>query len=85
LDFRHFHSAKLRRKGGLTPFWIPDLLRAGYSATSSAATDYNCIAWAAGVTNEWWWPDPIGIYSWPAGARREETVVAFVEAFQTLG
>jgi hypothetical protein len=27
----------------------------------------------------------LGVAFWPAGARREETIAAFVEAFQTLG
>src|SRR5439155_19099867 len=35
--------------------------------------------------NEWWWPDSMGVSPWPASARREETVAAFVEAFQSLG
>jgi hypothetical protein len=64
---------------------FPDLLGAGYSVTSPATADYNCIAWAAGVTDEWWWPDPMGINAWPVSAHREESVAAFIEAFQTLG
>jgi len=27
----------------------------------------------------------MGVSTWPSGARREETVAAFIEAFQTLG
>jgi hypothetical protein len=69
---------------GLEQFF-PDLPRTGYSVTSPVSTDYNCIAWAAGVTDEWWWPDPMGINSWPASVRREESIAAFVEAFQSLG
>jgi hypothetical protein len=65
--------------------FFPDLLRTGYSITSPVSTDYNCIAWAAGITDEWWWPDPMGINPWPASARREETIAAFIEAFQSLG
>jgi hypothetical protein len=65
--------------------FFPDLVRTGYSITSPATTDYNCIAWAAGVTDEWWWPDGMGINPWPVAARREETMAAFVEAFQILG
>jgi len=65
--------------------FFPNLSPTGYSVTSLASADYNCIAWAAGVANEWWWPDPMGVSPWPASARREETVAAFVEAFQSLG
>jgi hypothetical protein len=42
---------------------------------------YNCIAWAADDTANWWWPDD----HWPAGAPREETLRAFVAAYGTLG
>ncbi len=27
----------------------------------------------------------MGVSAWPAGVRREETVAAFIEAFQSLG
>jgi hypothetical protein len=44
--------------------WIeqnhPNLAIAGYKITSPDTTDYNCIAWAAGSTEEWWWPDAKG-------------------------
>jgi hypothetical protein len=65
--------------------YFPALAKAGYSVTSAAAREYNCIAWAAGVSDQWWWPDPAEINPWPTGAPREETLSAFVEAFRTLG
>ena len=43
---------------------------------------YNCIAFAADVKTEWWWPDKAGIGKWPI-AKREETVECFIEAYQT--
>ena len=48
---------------------------------------YNCIAWAAGDRRRWWWPDDpdFGYGYWPSGVKREETLVAFVAAFGTLG
>lgn len=50
-------------------------------------TLYNCIAWAASDTQNWWWPDDpdIGDGYWPQGVPRELTIAAFVAAFQTLG
>jgi hypothetical protein len=54
-----------------------------YRISSPATWDYNCVAWAAGVTDAWWWPLP-GRY-WPPEVSREETVEAFVAAFATLG
>jgi hypothetical protein len=56
--------------------------------TSPPTRDYNCIAWAAGDTGHWWWPDvdpdDEAIF-WPPGVVREETLAAFVAAFATLG
>jgi hypothetical protein len=65
--------------------YFPNLAPTGYDVTSPADGVYNCIAWAAGVTDAWWWPDPMDLTAWPAAARREETIPAFVEAFETLG
>jgi len=62
---------------------LPRLTTENYRVTSPAAWEYNCIAWAAGITQAWWWPAP-GRY-WPDGVPRQETIAAFVAAFATLG
>src|SRR5262245_54811781 len=73
----------------MTPFHervradLPRLTPDNYAVTSPASWGYNCIAWAAGVTDAWWWPVP-GRF-WPAGAPREETLAALVAAFTGLG
>lgn len=64
---------------------FPNLKTTSYSITSPATIDYNCIAWAAGVIDDWWWPDPLEVSTWPKGIPREETVSAFIAAFQTVG
>lgn len=46
---------------------------------------YNCIAFAAGDDTRWWQPDPTGQYYWPAGVKREYTLAAHVEMFESLG
>ncbi len=51
--------------------------------TSPASWNYNCIAWAAGDTDKWWWPIP-GRY-WPPDAPFEETITAFLTVFAKLG
>jgi hypothetical protein len=59
-----------------------------YRITSPRTRDYNCIAWAAGDTRYWWWPDADpdnDAIFWPAAVAREETVAAFQAAFATLG
>jgi len=64
---------------------FPDLVRTGYHITIPPDPIYNCIAHAAGVTNQWWWPDPDGFDYWPPGAVRERTLEAFLQAFATVG
>ena len=64
---------------------FPKLQDGGYRITSPDTVDYNCIAWAAGDTEAWWWPDHLDIGYWPAGVPRAETLEAFIEAFAALG
>ena len=65
--------------------FFPSLKSSKYAVTSPATIEYNCIAWAAGDDEAWWWPDPFNQYFWPSGAPREETIDAFVKAFESLG
>lgn len=67
----------------VNPF--PRLTSDSYKQTSSPTPDYNCIAWAAGEDDRWWWPDAADIYYWPEQVVRAETVDAFVQAFALLG
>ena len=51
---------------------------------------YNCIAYAAGHTDKWWWPDPKNYaYYWPPHLPREfpntETKENFIRAFEWKG
>jgi hypothetical protein len=64
---------------------FPRLGDEGCAETSPATPRYNCLAWAAGQTDHWWWPDAFGAYYWPEGAPRAETIDGFVFAFETLG
>jgi hypothetical protein len=66
---------------------FPGLARGGYRVTSPANKDYNCIAYAAGDTEHWWWPAPPDVTDayWPQAAPRAETVEAFRAAFNSLG
>lgn len=65
--------------------YFPMLKPSAYKLTSPATIEYNCIAWAAGDTETWWWPDSFDQYFWPSGIPREETIDAFVNAFEFLG
>jgi hypothetical protein len=67
---------------------FPALRGKTYLVSSPPTRDYNCIAWAAGDTVRWWWPDQFSTSDdpyWPPGVPREETVEAFRQLFATLG
>ena len=64
---------------------FPKLADEMYEATSPATSRYNCIAWAAGQTDQAWWPDPQAVGYWPADAPRAETLESFFLAFETIG
>jgi hypothetical protein len=66
---------------------FPGLRASSFRVSSPATRDYNCIAWAAGDTAHWWWPDPDPDDDnfWPPGVLVAETLDAFVAAFATLG
>ncbi len=64
---------------------FPGLRADTYRVTSARSDAYNCIAWAAGDDQAWWWPDAMETDYWPARAPRAETVEAFVQAYAGLG
>lgn len=65
---------------------FPGLAGNDYRVTSPSDRDYNCIAWAAGDSRKWWWPGPdLDKEYWPTGVPREQTQIAFVAAFASLG
>lgn len=63
--------------------YFPHLQRTGYAVTSPIDANYNCIAWAAGDVDRWWWPNPDGY--WPEDVPREETLEAFIAVYERFG
>ena len=63
--------------GSWEPAHHPKLTPANYQETSPFDTKYNCIAWAAGKDDDWWWPTPD--YYWP-----NNDVVATLEVFERM-
>lgn len=63
---------------------FPNLRNTKYEIESPKTPKYNCIAWAAGVTNRPWWPINCNPYYWPIEPR-VESLEAFINAFKALG
>ena len=64
---------------------FPALENEGYEITSAASIRYNCVAWAAGDDDNWWYPDPNGFLYWPSRALREWSTKGLIAVFRTLG
>ena len=73
--------------GSWNPQDLPNLTPENYSITSPVDWGYNCIAWAVGDYQKWWWPTPSPnpFYYWPDGVPREESLEAFAAAYATEG
>lgn len=65
---------------------FPRLAASEFAVASDDTDAYNCIAFAAGDTERWWWPTPAEPqHHWPPAAPRELSLSAFERAFGTLG
>jgi hypothetical protein len=65
--------------------WFPKLGTTPHRITSPYDRRYNCIAWAAGDTDNWWEPDEDGIGYWPSAVPREYSLDAYLRAFESVG
>jgi hypothetical protein len=65
---------------------FPNLAATEYRVTSPPTRRYNCFAWAAGESEQWWNPlEPENPYYWINGVPAELTISAFIQAYRTLG
>jgi len=64
---------------------FPGLRSTDYEVQSAFDPNYNCIAWAARDTREWWEPDPMETCYWPPDVPREYSIGAYKAAFEALG
>jgi hypothetical protein len=64
---------------------FPNLGQDNYQLTSPRDRGYNCVAWAAGQSNQWWEPDQFNQYYWPRGIPREYSLEAYEFAYAQLG
>ena len=73
-----------------TPRWVrllvelfPRLSDEGFEVVDEPSDRYNCIAYAAGDTSEWWDHDEDNY--WPASATRSDCIESLKEVFAVLG
>ena len=64
---------------------FPKLRKERYEIASEETTDYNCFAWAAHDTTDWWSPMPVAGYYWPDRIPRVMSLQAFVELYKYEG
>ena len=64
--------------------WFPNLAGSGYEITSAASDEYNCIAWAVGVTTPWWGFQNPGDY-WPPSLPRNYRIDTLMQLFAGQG
>ncbi len=62
---------------------FPGLVPGKYRVTSPVDYRYNCIAWAAGVSDKWWQPD--GSNFWPIDTIGDYSVSNYIRAYESLG
>lgn len=56
-----------------------------FTKTSEIDLSYNCIAWAAMSSDDWYEPDDSYNYFWPADVPRENTIEAYIQLFEYYG
>jgi hypothetical protein len=66
----------------LRPERFPNLTEGTFAITSEATPDYNCVAWAAGVTDRW-----IDHFEdcWPSGIRCGDSPADYAELYKQRG
>ncbi len=64
---------------------FPHLAHSAYAITSPSTSEYNCIAWAAGDVERWWWPVAGSFAYWPPNTPLQESLDAFIKAFGSIG
>jgi hypothetical protein len=60
---------------------FPNLYGSSYQITSPVSLEYNCVAWALGITNQWWSHDG----TWPDSVPRSPYIRALTQVFELFG
>jgi hypothetical protein len=64
---------------------FPKLGKRDHLITSDFDVRYNCIAFAADITDKKYWPNWLPDYRWLPGIPRAETLDAFIKFYETFG
>src|SRR5215203_195187 len=64
---------------------FPSLTKKNHSVESDIDPNYNCIAYAAGITTRKYWPIFHPDYAWIRGIPSTEEVESFVKFYETFG
>lgn len=65
---------------------FPNLRNEPFTPVSRDSDEYNCIAWAAHVVDDRWWPHPNSADAfWPIAWRDPADKDCFIEAFRDYG
>lgn len=64
---------------------FPNSANEPFLVTSPETWDYNCIAWAFGDSERWYWPTEHPKHYWPPNIRRELDIESFIELYQLIG
>ena len=62
---------------------FPRLSGETFEIVAQPSDQYNCIAYAAGVTNEWW--SHVENRYWPDHASRSDGIESLIDVFASLG
>ena len=63
---------------------FPNLTDQNHSICSPPSENYNCIAWAYGVSNKWMWPGVPGYY-WPCEVAGVDELRAVIQLYLDKG
>ncbi|MER8661888.1 hypothetical protein NKH34_12180 [Mesorhizobium sp. M1148] len=65
--------------------WFPNLKNEYYNRTSDPTFNYNCFAWAAGISNARWDPAPMFNCWWPPNLERKATKKTIKKLYELAG
>jgi len=67
------------------PNEFPNSVQEPFLITSPQDVRYNCIAWAFGDNEKFYWPSDLPEYFWPKNVKKEESVDAFIGLYKSIG